>query len=394
MTEELVRLSPIESAVDDGIGEAEAEPPLPVVPREVEPLQALEEAVRPALRRAPCFVMFSGGRDSSLVLAVAGRVARREGLELPIPITHVFPDYPETDEDEWQKLVLRHLRLPDRRRQVFGGEFNLLGPIVRDSIRQHGLIAPAGSHLIVPTLAEASGGSVMTGMDGDGLFNGGSFAQVRAVFLRGERPTLRTPLSIARGLAYRPLRRAVARRRDPWHLGWLRPEAHDQWKALEAAEAATEPLQWNKYVAWWARRRHVIARRQALAVLAQAYDVELVHPLLDARFLGALAQRGGPWGWGRRTAALRALFGRLLPDVLLNRESKADFTRAYWSSDTREFIAGWDGSGLPTDLVDTDALRAVWLEERPDVRTGLLLHAAWAASGVDEIKDAFNCRLE
>ena len=41
---------------------------------------ALEAAVLPALQRPPCLVSFSGGRDSSAVLAVAADVARRHGL--------------------------------------------------------------------------------------------------------------------------------------------------------------------------------------------------------------------------------------------------------------------------------------------------------------------------
>ena len=47
-----------------------------------DPLEALEEAILPALQRAPCLVSFSGGRDSATVLAAAVRLARREGLEL------------------------------------------------------------------------------------------------------------------------------------------------------------------------------------------------------------------------------------------------------------------------------------------------------------------------
>jgi asparagine synthase (glutamine-hydrolysing) len=52
-----------------------------------DPRQALEQVVRNALQRPPCGVAFSGGRDSSLVLAVATHVARRDGLPDPLPIT-------------------------------------------------------------------------------------------------------------------------------------------------------------------------------------------------------------------------------------------------------------------------------------------------------------------
>ena len=55
------------------------------------PRAAFEAAILPGLRRSPCLVSFSGGRDSSAVLATATAVARREGLPLPVPITHRFP---------------------------------------------------------------------------------------------------------------------------------------------------------------------------------------------------------------------------------------------------------------------------------------------------------------
>ena len=43
------------------------------------PLAALERALIGALRRAPCVVSFSGGRDSSALLAVATRVTSTSG---------------------------------------------------------------------------------------------------------------------------------------------------------------------------------------------------------------------------------------------------------------------------------------------------------------------------
>jgi asparagine synthetase B (glutamine-hydrolysing) len=395
VTEQRVWLSPVECAVDDALGEETSQPPLPNVSSTLSPLEALEEAVLPPLQRAPCFVMFSGGRDSSLVLAVATRVARKEGLPLPIPITHIFPDYPDTHESEWQEMALRHLRLAHHHRQVFRGEVNLLGPAVRESIRRHGLVAPAGSHLIVPTLVEARAGSLLTGMEGDGLFNGGSFAQARAMLRRCARPTPRTPLTFARAVAPRRVRHAVAYRRAPLRVPWLRPQPLTRLLELDASEVATEPFRWDNYVAWWTRRRYIVARRQAIAWLAETYDVQLVHPLMDRTFLAAVARAGGARGWGTRTMTLRTLFAGLLPGPLLARESKANFTRAYWGNDSRDFIATWDGSGLPDDLVDADALRAVWEEEMPDARTGLLLQAAWAATlRPDESKEPFNCWLE
>ncbi|HZC13844.1 MAG TPA: hypothetical protein VE270_07480, partial [Thermoleophilaceae bacterium] len=66
---------------------------------------AFEDVVRGALQRPLCVVSFSGGRDSSAVLALAMHVARCDGLPLPIPLTMRFPRYARTNEDEWRELV-------------------------------------------------------------------------------------------------------------------------------------------------------------------------------------------------------------------------------------------------------------------------------------------------
>lgn len=83
------------------------------------PLEALKAILLPALERQPCAVAFSGGRDSSAILAVAVDLARREGLPLPVPVTNVFPDAPETDELVWQELVIRHLALGEWERLIY-----------------------------------------------------------------------------------------------------------------------------------------------------------------------------------------------------------------------------------------------------------------------------------
>src|SRR4051794_21602991 len=73
----------------------------------------LHDAVARALQRPPCYLAFSGGRDSSLLLAVAVHVARERGLELPIALTARYPGHPDTVETKWQDMVARHVRLDD-----------------------------------------------------------------------------------------------------------------------------------------------------------------------------------------------------------------------------------------------------------------------------------------
>ena len=73
------------------------------------PAQVLESMLAPALARPPCVVAFSGGRDSSALLAVASRLAAREGLEPPVAATLRYPGEHEAHEEQWQELVVRHL---------------------------------------------------------------------------------------------------------------------------------------------------------------------------------------------------------------------------------------------------------------------------------------------
>src|SRR4051794_11337016 len=69
------------------------------------PRRALEDSLLAALRRPPCVIAFSGGRDSSALLALALHVARKHGLADPLPVTRIFPKDASTDEAKWQRLV-------------------------------------------------------------------------------------------------------------------------------------------------------------------------------------------------------------------------------------------------------------------------------------------------
>ncbi len=390
-----MQLSPAETAIDTPIGEHAAEPALPRIDAALHPTDALQDAIRPALERPPCLVTFSGGRDSSAVLAIATSLARREQLSLPIPATWQFPAFPEAQETRWQESVVRHLGLPDWQRMLFGSELNWLGPVAQRVLSRHGLMSPAGAHTLLTVLEAAGQGTVLTGLEGDGLFNGGSSALPRDVLARRVAPTPRSMLSVARAVSPAPLRRRAYLHRSSDTVPWLRPRPARSLQLAEAADIAGEPLRWNRRVGWWARRRYVVVLRQALAIVAGGTAASIRHPLLDRRFLASLARWGGPWGSGRRTDVLRELFGPLLPAATIERRDKADFTRAWWSGEARDFAASWTGADLPEDLVDAEALHRSWSEPEPDVRSALLLQAAWlAASGPRERQQPVNCRLQ
>ena len=74
------------------------------------PRALLEQILAEELSRQTCFVSFSGGRDSSGLLAVALNVARRQGLPEPVALTLRYSENSDTEESAWQRLVVDHLR--------------------------------------------------------------------------------------------------------------------------------------------------------------------------------------------------------------------------------------------------------------------------------------------
>jgi Asparagine synthase len=330
-----------------------------------DPLAALEAAVLEPLQRGACLVSFSGGRDSSAVLAVATRVARREGLPDPIPATIRAPGAPAAEESRWQEMVIAHLGLSEWLRPEFSDELDLVGPVATAALRRHGLLWPFNAHFHVPILEAARGGTVLTGIGGDELFRAAATS----------RPPRRAR-SVALYLAPRFVRARWHGRASlelhPWLTG---SGARAGRRALAAWEAA-EPRP------RLARMRHVRAARYlrigtaSLDRLARDAGARIVHPLLDVGAWGALA--AGPTHRDR-TAVTEAVFAPILPAELLARSSKAGFDEVFFHDHSRAFAAGWTGAGVPSALVDAGALRRHWLGDVPRAQSYTLLQAAWLA---------------
>src|SRR5687767_8448978 len=104
--------------------------PLPNV-GDLAPLAAFEDVVRTALRRPPCVIPFSGGRDSAAVLAVAARIAREEKVDSPVAVTLQFEGGLGTDETDWQKRVIDHCQVQDWIKLTVGDEIDFIGPLSR-----------------------------------------------------------------------------------------------------------------------------------------------------------------------------------------------------------------------------------------------------------------------
>ena len=325
------------------------------------------------------------------MLAVATRLARREALPLPIPATYRYPDNPEANESEWQELVIHELALSDWQRFSFRDELDLIGPIAQRVLRRHGLLAPSATYTVTPMLEAAAGGSLLTGIDGDGLLGAWGSGRAWGVLTGQLRPVPRDVLRIARAAAPPALRQEWFRRRGRSEITWLKPAAREALEALWAKERASEPTRWDRRMSWWMRRRHLAVVRQSMDLLAADHDVRVSHPFMDPGVLAALARFGGRSGFGDRAIAMRSLFGGFLPERVLLRSDKADFTGAVWNQKTREFATAWEGGGLSSEIVDEEALKPAWAV--PDARAGLLLQAAWLVSVDGQLEHQANCSL-
>lgn len=352
--------------------------PLPSAKQGGDARAALEQAVLGPLRRPPCVVSFSGGLDSSAVLAVAVLVARREGLPLPVPVTLRFPAAEGADETGWQEQVVHHLGLHDWERISLTHELDFLGPIASDVLCRHGLLWPANAYFHVPMLRRATGGSLLTGVDGDVLFGGWRWARLANRPPAPERLRQHAAyLAQATVAAAPPRPRLLAGRARIRRPTWVRPSAWPEVAGFLASRWELEPRRWDVRVAWWWRRRYLSYGRWSLSLLANDAKVDLVHPLLDPGFLASLAREGGQRGFASRGDAMRALFSDVLPPALLSRRSKAYFDRALWGPHSREFISQWRGAGVDASLVDPALLGAEWSKSMPHLGTACLLQSAW-----------------
>lgn len=369
------------------VGPGPAAPP----PRAVDPdpRRALRAALRPALQGGRCVVAFSGGRDSSLLLAVAARLAAEEGHDPPVAVTVRYPGDPAADETRWQELVVAHLRGAglglDWLRHDVTDELDVVGPLTVPLLRAHGgPVHPAAVGNTVLLARHAAGGTLVTGNFGDEVLGGHRAAVLRtAVRCRGRGITPEGWRQVA-GCASPAWVRArwAPADRAPGVRDWLRPAPRREVRAEELRARAARPLRWDRSVRSALGSRAVAVGARTRARVVEDHRCRLVEPLGDAAFVASLAAFGGRWGRLSRTAATRVLAAGLLPDAVVERRGKAAFNASRFGAPSRAFARDWDGHGLDPDLVDPDALRAAWLAGVPPAGTALLLQQAWTATRV------------
>lgn len=347
------------------------------------PRAAFELALIPALERAPCVVAFSGGRDSSAILAVAMQVARREGLPEPIAATHDFTGIEWVDETSFQELVIRRSGVKDWHRFRDVDAFDVLGEHAQRGLRTHGLLWPALAHCHTPLVELAgSGGSLVIGEGGDELLGPQRMNYLNYLQRERPRPTRAMLESLLQIIGPAPLRRSVVSRDlagDALHP-WLNAQAQDAFRAQMTADVAGAPLRWDTAVLRHLGRRAVTMSMHNIGrVLAQS-GVTLHTPFLDPGFASAFAASGGRRGFISRTGMMRMLFGDVVPDEICRRDEKARFGAVAVGRESRAFLADWTGAGVDTDVVDVERLREACLDEMPLFGTQLLLQSAWLAS--------------
>jgi asparagine synthetase B (glutamine-hydrolysing) len=360
----MTELTPLQVATGIVFGVSGKLPPLH---RGGTPAGALEDALLPALRRGPCFVSFSGGRDSSAVLAAATHVARREGLADPVPLTIQSAEAPRSHETEWQERVVSHLGLGDWIRIEVTDELDAVGPYARRVLTRHGLLWPFNVHFHLPMLDHAAGGTLLTGIGGDELWAASHARRAR----------LRRRLL---ALAPHALQGRVLARKQPVDYPWLRPEAVRDIKRVAGDHSAAEPWTLMRRLRWYRGQDSMAIGTRALDLVAADAGATIEHPLLDARFWAAVAAAAPRRGFHDRESALAAAAGHVLPPETVSRRCKASFDAVFFNNHARALVRDWRGGGVPEQVVESDALRRHWQEESPDAHTYTLLQAVWLAT--------------
>jgi hypothetical protein len=299
------------------------------------PREALERAILPALRHPPCLMSFSGGPASSAILAVAVQLARREGLELPVPATIRINGSAAAAETARQEHVIIRLGLTDWIRFEYDDELDLVGPVAMRVLRRHGFLWPCHAHFSFPLIEWASGGSLISGL--------------------GQRNALGEP--------------GVLLCRDPGPLPWLRPSAQREVRDRCRADVASRARAENGRAVWWARLRQVQVGIDLLQRLGAELRVEICHPLIDPAFTTALSRLPA------HGATTNALFGELLMTELQSRPAMSTHTSGFWGSHSRELADTWQGEGVDSSRVAVEALQHQWSLPRPDPRTFVLLQS-------------------
>ena len=368
-------LTELEVASGMVVGQGSGRPLIP--DHSADPVGVLRNQAREWLADTPCVVAFSGGRDSSALLAVLIDVARRDGLVEPIALTARWDDDAASDESAWQERVIAALGVRNWEIVRPGTDLDLLGTEATTALEQLGLMWPAPAYAFRPMMRQASGGVFLSGEGGDEAFGLWPYGRLWSTVRHRSLPKESDLRTLALGCLPRPLRRKRWMRNLPPYQRWLRDDALAEIAERLADDQADDPLRWDSYQSVSRRRRSMDLTLQTLQSLCALEGASYVAPFLNEGFLASLAAWGGKLGRGNRTEVMTELFSSVLPSRVLERISKASFGGVFWGPESRRFARDWSGSGVSTDLIDATALSNAWLAPVPVYGSALPLQAAW-----------------
>jgi len=324
---------------------------------------------------------FSGGRESSMWLAMATRYARRHGHDDPVPVTLRHPSLASPEQFTLQELVVAHLDLPDWERVEPDDDLDLIGPIAAASLRRTGPFWPPNAYTMAPLIEVARGGVFMLVTGLSDFFAWWRWAPLAGVLAGHRRPARRDVALFASMLVPAVLRARASRRRTPT-LPWLQPAAEQRALALLTDRQAAVPMRFSRAATTQITHRCFTGAAGTFRALGEALGTAIEVPLSRPGVVESLAGTGGWLGFGEQRTMLQRLAGDLLPSELLARRPAPDLNPVFFGEPSREFAASWTGTGLDELVVDIEALRRTWLSDRPDPRTACLLQYAWLSEQV------------
>jgi hypothetical protein len=328
--------------------------------------------------RGPCYVPFSGGRESCIWLATATRYARRTGHDDPIPLTLRYPGLASERELEVQEHVVAHLGLGNWECVEPDGDLDLIGSVAGPTLARTGPLWPPNAYLMAP-LIEAARDGVFVFMSGlIDFFAWWRWGSLMELLAGDRRPSKRDLALLAKALVPTSMRvRDASRRGLPTPMPWLRPAAEHEALALLRRRQASAPVRFDRAMVTQVTHRCFDGLAGTFSALGKALGTEIDQPLRQPGVIESIAGFGGRRGFRRPRDLVHRVCGELLPAELLRPRTPLDLTPVYFGEASREFAATWSGAGLDESIVDVVALRRSWLSKRPDPRTACLLQYAW-----------------
>jgi asparagine synthetase B (glutamine-hydrolysing) len=342
--------------------------------------ETLVRAIVREVDHSPVYVQFSGGCDSSLVLAAAVEACRRTDHTPPIPVTLRYPNLPETDESDYQDLVVGHLGLTEWRIHQEPDGFDLLAPAAIEGLRRFGLVWPAPPLAMLHFYRSHEPGLWLNGEGGDeslgprrigGLFNAWNAArrkQGRAV-----------AGNLANTFAPQSVRERRIRIYDHVDLGWLSPDLQAEYLGVARRYWTWQPLRPSRYAERYLELPAVQLARHNIAAIGGLAGHKVCMPLMSPDVVHVVTDCSTSQDVRSRTRVLRRHATEHLPSEIVNRRDKRFMGPVFFNSATREFARRWDGR---TSYVEIRAswLKEEWMKPEPSAMTMLLLQHAWLES--------------